>query len=464
MIRSLVSRLSLLEQLTVIAAVIAFGSSAWIVTAEMMKSERQSMVNATAVRLARAFDDELAEESDSLVAARGTVEDGMQAGLQVEVRDRAGRLLASSGSYGMPRSARQLPTTSVADSASIAHAESRSGAMITVIASDAAQREALTALWRSLLIAALPILVLSLLLGRTVATRALRPLSTMAERAVSFPVAGHPRTLGPRSGLAEVDRLAAAFDRLLERLDDAMRAERRLTADASHELRTPLTVLGGELELLLEQTPPNSREALAVRRAADHVRAMRELVDAILLLHRSGEAGSADTRAFEVINLGDLSRETLADTRVRYPGRDGDVQFSTPDEVLVEGHSALLAGAVRNLIDNALKFTKATDVVQVVVSTTADKAVLSVDDQGPGIRADERERIFDPFYRGAEARAGASGFGLGLPIMRRVARAHGGEVTVAQSALGGARFELWLPRLDPMRAGGPLAATLTPTS
>ncbi|MGH7741551.1 MAG: sensor histidine kinase, partial [Candidatus Eiseniibacteriota bacterium] len=134
-----------------------------------------------------------------------------------------------------------------------------------------------------------------------------------------------------------------------------------------------------------------------------------------------------------------------------HPGRASDVRLSTPDEVLVSGHAALLASAVRNLIDNALKFTSLGDRVEIAISLADGQAVLTVDDQGAGIRDDERERIFDPFYRGAEARAGMAGFGLGLPILRRVARVHGGDVEVSRSALGGARFALRLPLLSATR-------------
>ena len=447
MSRSLVARLTWLEILTVLAAVLAFAAIALVVTAQMMKTERHAMVHAAAIRLASAFDGELAEESDSAAAAQGVVDDGLEAGLRVEVRDPRGGILATSLARRSPRPSRRVIATEAWEEAFIDSARSRGNAKITVVASDATHRTTLSALGRSLLIAALPILLLSLLFGRTIAARALHPLSTMAERAANLSLDRNPRSLGIQSGLTEVDRLGDSFDRLLERLDDAMRAERRLTADASHELRTPLTVLGGELDMLLEHAPSRSAEAVGLQRASDQVGAMRELVDAILLLHRSGETGASARSAFEIVDLGDLARESLADTRARYPDREGDLEIRTPDELLVKGHATLLASAVRNLIDNALKFTRLGDRVVVEVALTDSEAFLTVDDGGPGIRNDERERIFDPFYRGAESPAGASGFGLGLPILRRVARAHGGEVLVESSELGGARFVLRLPRL-----------------
>jgi len=124
---------------------------------------------------------------------------------------------------------------------------------------------------------------------------------------------------------------------------------------------------------------------------------------------------------------------------------------TAPDEVLVSGQPVLLASAMRNIIDNALKFTEPGQPVRITVEATGDASIV-VDDGGPGVAAGERERVFDPFYRGAEARAGRSGLGLGLPILRQVARAHGGEVTAEGSPLGGARFVLRLPLWSPARA------------
>ena len=445
MIRSLVVRLTLLEQLTVVAAILAFGVIAWVVTAHILDSEHHRTVGALAAQFAAGFDDELAEDPDSVVAAQGVVEDAILAGVDVELRTPAGRLLASSRERRVARSPGRPADSVRAEASFVAQARARSGVTVTVALSNKAERRTLSALWRSLVIASLPILLLSLLLGRAIASRALQPLSTMAALATDLSIERNPRSLGSRSGLAELDRLAGSFDRLLERLDDAMRSERRLTADASHELRTPLTVLSGELELLLERAPVASAEALGLARAQEHVGAMRELIDAILLLHRSGQSGIGASGEFEVINLGDLCRETLAEMRRRHPGREPDLTFHTPDEALVNGHGTLLASAVRNLFDNALKFTRSGQPVEVAVSVSGGEARVTVDDHGPGIRDDERERIFDPFFRGAEARAGGSGFGLGLPILRRVARLHGGEVDVAHSPLGGARFTLRLP-------------------
>ena len=111
------------------------------------------------------------------------------------------------------------------------------------------------------------------------------------------------------------------------------------------------------------------------------------------------------------------------------------------------GDAELLAAAVRNLIENAIKFTDDRKPVRVLVTADSDWVRLTVEDGGPGVPAAEAERVFDPFYRGAEARATRSGLGLGLSLARRIARAHGGDLRLDRSELGGALLELRLPAL-----------------
>ena len=454
MIRSLVSRITLLQQAMIIVAMLGFALATLWGTHAVLGRGQQRFVDTVALHLATSFDDELTEDPDVQAAAIGVIEDANEAAVHAEIRDTAGRLMASTeadtGASGAvpPRATDGGAPPQGGRRDFVAHSQSHGGVGITVWASGDSRSATLKALAKGLLIAALPTLLLSLLLSRTVVARALLPLSAMAKRATNLSVERKPRSLGLHAGLVEIDQLGRAFDTLLERLDDAMSAERRLTADASHELRTPLTALSGELELLVEQSRVDGTESRGLRLAADHVRAMRELVEAILLLHRSGETAASDAAALEAINLCDLTRETLAEVLAARPERRPDVGITAPDELLVDGNVQLLASAVRNLIDNALKFTQPGQRVEIAVTAATANALLIVDDAGAGVREDERDRIFDPFVRGAVAGTlgGATGYGLGLPIMRRVARAHGGDVTVSRSALGGARFELRLPR------------------
>ncbi len=439
---SLAARLAVVQQALAFAIVLAFaGSSLWL-TAQVLRRQQDTTVADAAQRLARAFDDELREGPDPRRAADAVAREEATPGVQVELVDAAGRLLAASPAP------RRTGAGTRREHARTAVARSASGTTVRATISDGPYRAGFAALGWSLLLSALPLLAASLILGRTIARRALRPLSAMADRAADISVEEGARSLGGPTGLEEIDRLRASFDRVLERLDDALRAERQFTADASHELRTPLTVLSGELEMAGGRAGADPRLGRSLASAAEQVRAMRELVEAILLLHRSGETRGAVEAEFEPVNLADVVREVVAEAGPRHPARGGDICVQTPDEVLVRGDPALLASALRNLVDNALKFTRAGQPVQITVRAIGGGASLVVDDGGPGIPDHERRRVCDPFFRGAEARAGGSGFGLGLPILRRVARAHGGDVVLGQSALGGAQFTLTLPTLE----------------
>jgi signal transduction histidine kinase len=231
-------------------------------------------------------------------------------------------------------------------------------------------------------------------------------------------------------------------------------------------------VLSGELETVLarENLPAEARPGLL--RAAQQVQTMRDLVEALLLLRRGNPDRAEEPGSRELVNLADLAREITREAGLREPARAADLALEAPDEVLVTGQAALLASAVRNIVDNALKFTLPGQPVRVTVAGPGacpsegsrvnpdagsgvgsgsaagpGNASVRVDDAGPGVPPAERERVFDPFYRGAEARAERRGLGLGLPIIRQVARAHSGEVTITESPLGGARVTLDLPSL-----------------
>jgi signal transduction histidine kinase len=176
---------------------------------------------------------------------------------------------------------------------------------------------------------------------------------------------------------------------------------------------------------------------------------MRELVEALMLLHRASEGTPSVRKAFEPVDLSDVLETAMRSISHRHPGRSSDIQVHAGLDVVVSGHPVLLAAGVRNLLDNAIKFTADGTRVRVTIIQDQQWASVYVEDAGAGIDASECERLFDPFFRGTEARANNSGFGLGLPILRRVARVHGGDVTVERSSLGGARFELQLPRWRP---------------
>ena len=225
----------------------------------------------------------------------------------------------------------------------------------------------MAALIRALALTGVPLLVLVILAERVITTRALRPLEDVTRRADSASAEAGVRSLGEPVGIDEVDRLTAAFNRLLTGLDDARMLERRFAADASHELRTPLTVLLGELELAGSSVPPGTAAAESIASAGAQARRMNDLVDALLLLRRLNEEGTRPAGEFETVNLADVARDVCRAELAARPDRAGDLRLSAPDEIHVLGHPSLLASAMTNLVDNALKFTRGGDAVEVTL-------------------------------------------------------------------------------------------------
>ncbi|WP_349428714.1 ATP-binding protein [Microbacterium sp. LWS13-1.2] len=243
------------------------------------------------------------------------------------------------------------------------------------------------------------------------------------------------RVAVPASG-DEIAALACTMNRMLDRLDAAAAAQRQFVSDASHELRSPLATIRQHAELAQLHPEATSIDDLAGVVHDEGLR-MQELVDALLLLTRLDESPVIQ---HEAVDLDDLAFAEI--TRLRAGG--AVVDGSGIHAARVRGDVRLLGRLVRNLADNAARHARSA--VAIGVLERDGQVLLTVDDDGPGVPAAERERIFERFVRLDEARArDAGGSGLGLAIVRAIAEAEGGSVAVEDSQLGGARFSVVLP-------------------
>ena len=247
----------------------------------------------------------------------------------------------------------------------------------------------------------------------------------------------------PEGGQDEVADLSRRFNAAAERVQSLMasqaallQSQKSLLANASHELRSPLARIRMAVELSGTQGSPAARDE--IQRS---ITELDQLVDEILLASRL-DAREADMGTVESVDLIGLLAEECA--------RVGAV-FELPEgtgEVVVPGVARLLRRAVRNLLENAVRHGRRTGRAEVVaqLSLEGGHAVLHIDDRGPGVPPDQRERIFEPFYRlpGASEREG--GVGLGLALVRQIAARHGGSVACDNREGGGARFTLRLPK------------------
>jgi signal transduction histidine kinase len=291
-----------------------------------------------------------------------------------------------------------------------------------------------------------PVLVLLLVAVTWAVTgRSLRPVERMRTEVETIRAARpDARVEVPDTG-DEVARLASTMNAMLDRLERSAESQRRFVSDASHELRSPIASIRQHAEVAVAHPERTEVADLADVVRSEAVR-LQDLVTGLLELSRLDEGGIRTRRP---VDLDDLALDAVARARARStagvaPARDGDastvrVDGSAISAARVLGDERVLAGVVRNLVDNAVRHAS----TRVAVSLTEHdgSAVLTVDDDGTGVPEDERERVFERFVRLDEARSrDAGGAGLGLAIVRDAVRAHGGDTTVVASPLGGARF------------------------
>ncbi|MCW2756924.1 MAG: ATP-binding region, ATPase domain protein [Nocardioidaceae bacterium] len=268
--------------------------------------------------------------------------------------------------------------------------------------------------------------------------RALRPVETMRRAADTITSAHLDRRLAVPHGGDEIPRLARTLNEMLDRIDASQTRQRQFVSDASHELRSPLAAIRQLAEVARDYPDHEEPGALARDVLAEEQR-MEELVGALLVLARIDDgAGPAD----EPVDLDDV---VLTEAR-RMGGNDGpalDVSGVSAGQVV--GSPVLLGQVVRNLLGNALRHARTR--VTVTLRETDGRVVLTVDDDGNGVPAAERERVFERFVRLDESRTrDAGGSGLGLAIVRTVTTSLHGTVVVEEAPGGGARFVVSLPR------------------
>jgi signal transduction histidine kinase len=228
-------------------------------------------------------------------------------------------------------------------------------------------------------------------------------------------------------GADEVSALAASFNRAAGRIEQLVAAHKTLLANASHELRSPLARIRMGIEMLKADARPELRAGLA-RDIAE----LDSLIDEILLASRLEAAKEPDPR--ETVDLLALLAEECARADAALEG----------EPVSVRGDARLVRRAARNLLENARRHGGGTPVETTLRRTAAGGARIEVCDRGPGVPEGERERIFEPFYRPAGAREREGGVGLGLSLVRQIARKHGGDARCLPREGGGSRFVLEL--------------------
>jgi signal transduction histidine kinase len=296
------------------------------------------------------------------------------------------------------------------------------------------------ALRRALVIGLPALVALVAVIAFVLVGRALRPVEAI--RAEADAITGstiHRRVPEPPTG-DEIGRLARTMNAMLDRLDAAATRQRQFVSDASHELRSPVAAIRTGLEVARRRSDTANWAAVADTALAEEAR-LETLLDDLLLLAARDENGATATRGKPV----DLTTLTTAEARRPRRVPVGVVHWPTDDEAIVMvGAEEELARALSNLVDNAARY--ATSAVQITLSSYDGTVSVIVDDDGPGIPADDRERVFERFTRLDDSRARhKGGSGLGLAVVRSVVTRHHGRIRVDDSPLGGARFVAEFP-------------------
>jgi signal transduction histidine kinase len=274
---------------------------------------------------------------------------------------------------------------------------------------------------------ALPALALAIWLGVGSGLRPLRELRAQLARRG----AGDLAPLDDKRTPQEIEPLVAELNRLFGRIGEALQRERRLTADAAHELRTPLAVLSTQAQVARGASDEAARNEALDALVAGAGRAAR-LIEQMLTLARL-ESGQPVEHAQRVA-LAELAREVLADAAPRAVDKNIEVSLEAAGPAQVHGHPDLLAILLRNLVDNAVRYTPSGGRVLVTVSEEPGNAFVTVADNGPGVPPAEVHRLGERFHR--LAAPGESGSGLGLSIVLRIAELHRARVSFASGLDG----------------------------
>jgi two-component system, OmpR family, sensor kinase len=426
-----------IAMLSVVASAAAF-----VVVRSSLQGELQDALHADAMRVAQLY------QAGGAGSARDVLA-GPTGGVVVQLYDPMAHLLvASDVRYEVEAAA--LPAATVMEAREAGEAAWRGTlagesvqvalvpfelGVVAVVGETGFIGRALGQLARALSVTAVVVVLLSALVGFTVANAIVRPITVLARQASAL----GPERLGaiPYDGPHdEVGQLADVLNDLLTRLRQALDAQRSFLAETSHELRTPLTSLQGFLGRAARQADPAVHRELADARRIAH--AMSRMVTDLLQLSRGQLVSEIDP------HLVDLAEDVVKPVAEEVPG----VEVVTAGSPTVVGDPERLRQLVRNLVSNAVRAAGDPSAVTVAATLDGDDAVLEVHDTGPGVPEELQHRIFQKFFRGQ-----GGGAGLGLAICQQIAEAHGSKLTFV-SVPGDTRFTLRLHAAELSDDGG----------
>ncbi|MEV4392466.1 HAMP domain-containing sensor histidine kinase [Nonomuraea sp. NPDC049607] len=284
----------------------------------------------------------------------------------------------------------------------------------------------------------------SLGIGWVLSGRVLRPVRSITRTTEEIQATDLTRRIRLGGSRDELKDLADTIDTMLDRLEEAFSAQRRLIDDASHELRSPLTIIRANVDAVLASPEASDEErARAVQIVDRATTRMTRLVEDLLASARRQATAFADTD----LDLGRVAREACEEYAAPAAARGLTITRALDRDLEMTGDQDALRRAVANLLSNAVRLTPPGGRVRVGAGRSDGWLWVAVRDDGPGLGAAEQERVFDRFWRGEASRRDRH-TGLGLAIVRQIVESHGGRVAVFSAPRQGATFVLWLPPRD----------------
>jgi signal transduction histidine kinase len=290
--------------------------------------------------------------------------------------------------------------------------------------------------------------IISVIAGLIFSGRALAPISTVVGQVKKITITNLNLRVNEGNKRDEIAQLAITFNQMLQRIEEAFILQRDFVSNAAHELRTPFTILLAEIDYSLLQEREKSQYVTTLNNLSKELRKLSKLSNGLLELARI----SFDTSTFELrsIRLDEILIETCRDVQNSNSDFKTSINFVDMPEneafLNVWGNEQLLKIAIRNLVENACKFSNS-KVVQILFSAKEKIVTLQICDQGIGIPKEDIDNIFQPFYRGTNTQF-IAGYGLGLALTMKIVRLHNGQLTVESEECKGSVFTLALPNKE----------------
>ena len=447
--RGLSGRLTRAYALFFAAMTLCLSLCVYAVSRHMLIDRRADELAASADALAEVFDEEVAEghdPADPNVLWELCTDDTLSLILLGEDGEAVGRAgYFEIDASILPRAVQKTPLLHIlsGETAALVCARAVTGGLLCVVRRVDGEYSFLHSLLLLLIVLNAAAALISLVAGRTVARRMLRPLSQMIARARAIDAGALDVRLSVPENGGELRDLAETLNDMLGRVQNAFVRQGQFTQDASHELRTPLSVLQGNAELLARwgKDDPAVRDkcVAAILRQSDY---MRRLADSLLFLSR-GDRGmqSVERRALDVSAL---FSELIDERRLIDP--DHVYTLDAPPDMTISADKTMLRQLLIILMDNAAKYTPAGGGVHLSAARAGKSAVIALSDEGCGVPDDQLDKIFERFYRVDKARSRETGgTGLGLAIAKVIVELHGGHIHAERNECGGLRVVAELP-------------------